>query len=336
MVRPLDLVRLLADGETHSGEAIAERLGVSRAAVWKVARKVRDGLGLPIESVRGAGYRLTTPLELLDPAMILSGLGGSDQARIAHLEIHDRIDSTNARLLARAREGLPSGSACLAEIQTAGRGRRGRQWVSPFAANLYLSILLHYPFAAAALGGLSLAMGVAAARVLRDTGLGEVALKWPNDILWRDRKLGGLLLEMAGDTQGPCHVVVGLGLNLRMPSGAGRDIDQPWVDLAGALDAEGHPVAMPGRNALAGRLLASLTAALERFGNSGLEPFLADWAELDALRGRRVGLHQGGRVILGDHDGVDSDGALRLRTAGGVERFHGGEVSLRLAEDSPA
>lgn len=334
MGRSLELVRLLADGEVHSGEAIAERLGVSRAAVWKAVRKVRDGLGLAVESTRGLGYRLAAPLELIDAAAIVAALDPAAQGRVARLEVHDSIDSTNARLLAEARDGLASGSVCLAEIQTAGRGRRGRRWVSPFGANLYLSILWRCQLAPVALGGLSLAMGVAVARVLRDAGLSHVALKWPNDVLWQGRKLGGLLLEMAGDAEGPCHVVVGLGLNLQMPPEPGHEIDQPWIDLAAALQAEDPGRDMPGRNALAARMIASLTAALDAFGASGLAPFLADWAELDALRGRRIALHLGERVILGEHAGIDPDGALRLATERGIERFHGGEVSLRLNDES--
>lgn len=326
MDRSLSLIRLLADGELHSGEAIAQVLGVTRAGVWKAVTRLRERLGLVIEPVRGRGYRLATPLELLDPARILAELQAQGHPPLARLAIHDRIDSTNARLMVAAQAGAPCGTVCLAELQTAGRGRRGRTWVSPFASNLYLSLLWRYPLAPSALGGVSLAAGVAVAQVLRDLGVMDLTLKWPNDLLWRQRKLGGLLLELGGEAQGPSFLVVGLGVNLRMPVGSGSLIDQPWTDLASALGGQ-----LPGRNALAARLIAALGVALERYGRLGLGPFLTDWEAFDGLRGEPVNLHLGERVIEGIHLGIAPDGALRLATAEGVRSYHAGEVSLRPA-----
>ncbi len=324
MDRTLELVRLLADGDCHSGEAIAGKLGITRAGVWKIMARVREQLGLRVESVRGRGYRLAAPLELLDAGCILEALTAEGQPPLARLEIHDQIDSTNARLMAEAQAGAPSGTACLAERQTAGRGRRGRTWISPFGTNLYLSLLWRYPLAPAALSGVSLAAGVAAARVLRDSGVTHLTLKWPNDLLWQRRKLGGLLLEVAGEAQGPSLLVVGLGINLRMHADQGRVIDQPWVDLAAILGGR-----LPGRNVLAARLIAALCAALEHYGQLGLEPFLADWDAFDGLRGEPVRLLLGERVIQGTYGGVAPDGALLLTTAEGVRSYHSGEVSLR-------
>ncbi|MGE5152447.1 MAG: bifunctional biotin--[acetyl-CoA-carboxylase] ligase/biotin operon repressor BirA [Bdellovibrio bacteriovorus] len=326
--RTMELVRLLADGGYHSGEAIAARLGITRAGVWKLMSKVRERLGLAVESARGRGYRLVAPLELLDAGRILEALRAQDAPPLARLEIHDQVDSTNARLMAEAQAGAPCGSACLAERQTAGRGRRGRTWVSPFGSNLYLSLLWRYPLAPAALSGVSLAAGVAAAQVLRDAGAVDLTLKWPNDLLWRRRKLGGLLLEVAGEAQGPSLLVAGLGVNLRMPGDQGRDIDQPWVDLAGILGDR-----LPGRNTLAARLIAALCETLERYGQIGMEPFLADWGRFDGLRGEPVRLHLGERVIEGTYGGIAPDGALLLVTAQGVQGYHAGEVSLRSVED---
>jgi BirA family biotin operon repressor/biotin-[acetyl-CoA-carboxylase] ligase len=329
MDRALELVRLLADGGLHSGQAIASALRMTRAGVWKTAKKVRERLGLRIESVRGRGYRLDAPLDLLDAGRILGALDPQAQTLIARLEIHDQIDSTNARLMAEAQAGAPTGSVCVAEHQTAGRGRRGRVWVSPFGSNLSLSLLWRYPLAPAALGGVSLAAGVAAARVLRDQGVQDLNLKWPNDLLWKRRKLGGLLLEVGGEAQGPSFLVAGLGINLRMPEEQGRHIDQPWTDLASAL---GGP--LPGRSDLTARLIAALGAALDCYGRLGLEPFLADWDDFDGLRGEAVRLELGDRVIEGIHAGIAPDGALRLETARGVQTFHAGEVRLRAAEAS--
>jgi len=330
--RHLEILRLLADGAYHSGELIASRLGISRAAVSKAMRRVSGHYGVAVETVHGRGYRLSRPLELLDAGTILAGLSaaaphadsGTAKGRVARLEIHDQIQSTNGYLMAEAAAGAPSGTVCLAERQTAGRGRRGRPWVSPFGCNLYLSILWRYPLAPAALGGASLAAGVVVARVLRDLGISDLGLKWPNDLIWRRHKLGGLLLEVAGEAQGPSHLVVGLGLNLDMDQAQGRAIDQPWAALTEALGG-----ACPGRNHLAARLIASLTEALEGYGQGGLTPFLDDWERFDLLRGERVRLEFGGRVIEGEHLGIAPDGALRLGTLDGVQTFHGGEISLR-------
>ena len=323
MARPVDLVGLLADGRLHSGEAIAARLGISRAAVWKSMVQVRERYGLEVESIRGGGYRLSAPLELLDAERILAALPSAGPGTVARLEIHDQIDSTNSRLMAEAQGGAPTSTVCLAERQTAGRGRRGRVWVSPFGANLYLSVLWRYALPPAALGGVSLAVGVAVAGVLREAGAEDLTLKWPNDILWRRRKLAGLLLEVVGEAQGPSHLVAGLGLNLRMDPRQGTDIDQPWTDLASALAAP-----LPGRNALAARLIRALSEALERYGQQGLAPFLDDWDSFDGLRGETVSLRLGERLITGTHLGVGPDGALRLDTREGVRSFHAGEVTV--------
>ena len=329
MPQRLDLIRLLADGDYHSGEAIAQGLGLSRTAVWKALRKAAIHFGLALESAPGRGYRLCTPLELLDPALILGALSAAGRQRLARLQIHEQIDSTNDRLMAEAAQQAPSGSLCLAERQTAGRGRRGRIWVSPFGSNLYLSVLWRYPVGPAALGGVSLAAGATVAGVLNRCGVAGLGLKWPNDLLWRHRKFGGLLLEVAGEAQGPSHLVVGLGLNLRLEPDQGQAIDQPWVDLREALG--GRP---PGRNCLAAALIEGLLEMLERYGQVGLKPFLDEWARFDLLCGQRVRLQLGERLIDGDYAGIEPDGALRLDTADGPLRFHSGEVSLRL-RDSP-
>ncbi|WP_295399467.1 bifunctional biotin--[acetyl-CoA-carboxylase] ligase/biotin operon repressor BirA [uncultured Thiocystis sp.] len=330
MERHLALIRLLADGRYHSGEAIARHLGISRVAVWKALRKSAAHYGLALESVRGRGYRLPAPLELLDAERILASLSLAGHAGLARLDIHDQIDSTNAFLMREAAAGAPSGTACLAERQSAGRGRRGRVWVSPFGVNLYLSLLWRTPLAPSALGGASLAAGAVVADVLRTAGARDLALKWPNDLLWHGRKLAGLLLEVAGESQGPSHLVVGVGINLRMDPAQGSDIDQPWTDLRQVLD--GRPL---GRNELAARLLETLLAALETFDREGLEPFLDQWRDFDAFLGQPVRLLIGAetganRGIEGIHAGIASDGSLQLETAEGLKRFQAGEVSLRM------
>jgi BirA family biotin operon repressor/biotin-[acetyl-CoA-carboxylase] ligase len=324
MERDSELVRLLADGALHSGEAIAEQTGMTRAAVWKALRRACERRGLTLESVRGKGYRLSAPLELLDAERILAALSPRGRAAVVRLEIHEGIDSTNRHLMREAGAGAPSGTLCLAERQSAGRGRLGRSWISPFGANLYLSLLWRCDAPPAALGGFSLVAGAVVADALRRIGAQSVALKWPNDLLWQRRKLGGLLLEVAGEAHGPCHLVIGVGINLRMAPDQAQRIDQPWVDLREVLDG-----AAVGRNALAAMVAEALIDALERFGRQGLAPFLELWDELDAFRGEKVRLLHGNREIRGTVLGIAADGALRLETAEGEARFHAGEVSLR-------
>ncbi|MGB0713369.1 MAG: biotin--[acetyl-CoA-carboxylase] ligase, partial [Gammaproteobacteria bacterium] len=242
------LIRQLADGAVHSGTELAERLGISRAAVWKAVHKAEQMLELTVHRIRGRGYCLQAPLELFDPERITAAMSASARQRIANLWIFDDIDSTNSHLMREAYQGAASGTLCLAERQSAGRGRRGRTWVSPYGSNLSLSLLWRYPFGPTGLGNLSLAAGAAVAGALEAEGVPGIALKWPNDVLWRRRKLAGLLLEVAGEAQGPSQVVVGLGLNIRLGADQAGGIDQPWVDLDSI--ARASPGTM-GRNRLA-------------------------------------------------------------------------------------
>lgn len=319
------LITLLNDGRFHTGPALAAALGVSRAAVWKMIRSLQ-AQGLTIEAVKGRGYRLTTPLELLDPVQIRAGLAAAAGLRLAQIEVFRTIDSTNTYLVNRAKAGVAGGSVCLAERQTAGRGRRNRLWVSPFAANLYLSLLWRFNLAAAELAGLSLAAGVAVARALEELGVTGIGLKWPNDVLWQGRKLGGILLELGGEASGPCHIVTGIGLNVTMPASAQDAIDQPWTDLSTALGA--GPVS---RNVLAARLLNALVVQYSDFERHGAATLSAHWQRYDLTAGRPVLLKLPNATVTGIARGVDSDGALLLDTGAGVQRFLAGEVSLRLS-----
>jgi BirA family biotin operon repressor/biotin-[acetyl-CoA-carboxylase] ligase len=313
----------LADGQFHSGEALAGRLGLSRAAIWKAIRNL-VAAGLEVHAVRGRGYRLATALEPLDAGRIRAELGGAAAALLDRLEIHQEIDSTNRHLLARAVEGGASGWACLAESQRDGRGRRGRRWHSPPGRNIYLSVLWRYAQGPETLAGLSLATGVIIAEVLRAAGVDGLALKWPNDLLCRERKLGGVLLESGGESGSSCHVVVGIGLNVGMPDVNAEVIDQPWCDLAAELGPR-----TPSRNRLAGQLLDRLLPLLASYPATGLAPYRSGWQALDALAGHQVRLQLGAREVCGRHRGIDRDGALLLEHDGRVQRYHSGEVSLR-------
>lgn len=324
MATHIEILRLLAGGELQSGEAMASRLGLSRTAIWKALDKLRSELGIEVLAVRGQGYRLAAPIELLDAERIRAALPAPAAALVNEVEVHTSIASTNSRLLELARAGAASGRVCLAEHQSHGRGRHGRSWTSPFGRGLLLSILWRFNCGPAGLAGLSLAAGAAVAVALRDIGLPEIGLKWPNDLLWQDRKLAGLLVEVAGEANGPSYVVVGLGLNLRLSDRQAQGIDQPWVDLATALGDTGH-----GRNGLAATFIAALAAALDRFAGDGLAPFVPLWEGFDRHAGLPVTLVFGNDSIMGIHMGITAAGALRVLTADGERAFHAGEVMLR-------
>lgn len=317
----LTLLRRLSDGEFHSGEDLGEILAISRTAVWKQLQKLRD-LGVPCETVRGRGYRLAAPLELLDTECIAQA-ANIDPGRIQLALV---TDSTNTQLLSQAAH-LPSGSFCLAEQQTAGKGRRGREWISPFGCNLYCSGLWQLEGGAARLEGLSLAVGVCIARVLESVGLEGIQLKWPNDVLVEGKKLAGILLEMSGDPAGDCRVVVGVGVNLHMPAGAGEKIDQPWVDLRQLTDAQG--CAPVSRNRLAGLLIGELNKLMPSYEHQGFAPWRSSWLRRAAYLGGQVCLQTANRETCGQFVGVSESGALRLQVEGDEQLFYGGELSLR-------
>jgi BirA family biotin operon repressor/biotin-[acetyl-CoA-carboxylase] ligase len=301
-----------------SGAALARELGLTRAAIWKRVQSLREA-GIDIDAHPARGYALRVPVELLDAAAIEAALPPAAREQLASLEIEFETGSTQ-RQAQRTPPPDRGARVHFAERQTAGRGRRGRAWHSPLAANLYLSVARRFAGGFAALSGLSLAVGVAVAEALHASGYPQVELKWPNDLVAGGRKLGGILIELRGEAQGPCDAVIGIGLNVRMPPGA--DIGQPWTDLSSLAPP-------PGRNALAAALLGALLPALEAFERDGLAAFAARWDALDALRGRAVRILDGGREHDGIALGVDAQGALRVRHDDGERRWHGGEVSVR-------
>lgn len=315
------LLERLAAGAV-SGDRLAAELGLTRAAVWKRIDALRQA-GIDIHAQPGRGYALARPLDLLDAGAIRRALPADARGHLAGLDVEWQLASTNSALLAQL---SPASGArvLLAERQTGGRGRLGRVWASPLAANLYLSVDRQFAGGLARLAGLSLVAGIASAEALRDaTGL-DIRLKWPND-LWLDgRKLGGLLVEGGGEHGGPVRAVIGLGVNVRMPEGVGRDIDQPWIDLARRIEP-------PSRNRLAAAVLAAWLPALDDFDREGLAMFLPRWAALDALAGRRIHVLHGGERREAEALGIAPDGGLRVRDAGGERVVHSGEVSVRPA-----
>ncbi|MFG1175814.1 bifunctional biotin--[acetyl-CoA-carboxylase] ligase/biotin operon repressor BirA [Erwiniaceae bacterium CAU 1747] len=311
---PLKLVSVLADGEFHSGEQLGEQLGMSRAAINKHIQTLKEW-GIDVFTVTGKGYSLSSPMQLLNEADINARL---DNGRLAVIPV---IDSTNQYLMDRM-DTLQSGDTCVAEYQQAGRGRRGRQWVSSFGVNLYLSMYWRLEQGPAAAMGLSLVIGIVLAEALQELGAADVRVKWPNDIYLQDRKLAGILVELTGKTGDAAQIVIGIGINLGMRTPAAEAINQGWINLQEA----GVNV---DRNALSASLVNKLRNALAQFEQDGLTPFVGRWARLDNYIDRPVKLLIGDREIFGVARGIDQQGGLILEQDGVRKSWVGGEISLR-------
>jgi len=315
------LARYLSATETRSGESIGRELGCSRTAVWKHVEGLR-ALGIEIDAIAGKGYLLREPLELLDSEQILDGVGPAVRTQLRSLDIQSSLDSTNSALRRLALADQHA-AVILAEHQTGGRGRRGRQWHSPFGRNLYLSMGWMFDKALSELGCLPLVVALATAQALERAGLKGHRVKWPNDLLLDGRKLCGCLVELQGDSQGPCHAVLGVGINVHMPASTlTAAIDQPWTDLRSSL---------PGcsRNTLAALLLEELVTALDVFAAQGFTPFRDSWAQFDGLRGQAIEVFAGSGAVHGMAGGIDEFGALLLDTGKEILKLHSGDVSLR-------
>lgn len=319
------VLRLLGDGEFHSGALLAQAANVSRASVWNAVQEI-EAAALDVFSVRGRGYRLAQPLSLLDASRIAHYLG---EAAPFSLEIVDEIDSTNTLLLQRAQAGAPHASVIVAEWQRAGRGRMNRSWHTQLGGALTFSVLWRFAQGAATLAGLSLAVGLAVVRALESMGLSGVSgvgLKWPNDVLWRGRKIAGILIEMQGDALGPSAVVIGAGINVRLSQARDARIDQSAADIETVC---GHTV---DRNQLLAVLLGEFNRVLLEFERAGFQAFREDWQRRHVHQGCAVRLTlPGGVHESGVARGVRDDGALLLETTRGVRPFHSGDVSLRAA-----
>lgn len=314
------VLRLLSDGAFHPGPALAAELGVSRASVSLALAEAAE-FGVEVHSVKGRGYRLARTLAWLDEASVARALGPS--ARFFDLKLFDRIDSTNTALLAAAHQGAPAGMVYAAEWQSAGRGRRGRRWQGELGATLMFSLLWRFNLGVAALSGLSLAVGLAVVRALEGLGVADARLKWPNDIVCAHGKLGGILIEVAGDSLGPSAVVIGVGLNHALSDAARAALDQAATDLQ-ALGCRGD------RNDLLAAILTQLAELLPRFERDGFAPMVDAWNERHALAGRAARLlRPDGGTVDGTVVGIGADGALRFATVDGELLVHAGEVSLR-------
>jgi len=326
------LLRQLGDRDFHSGEELAAKVGLTRARVSQVLKEA-EAAGLAIERVKGRGYRLLEAPDFLDPGAVKACLAtfdaGGGATRSITLEVVDEIDSTSTELMRRIGRRDIHGVALAAEWQTAGRGRRGRTWTAMVGGSLLFSLGWRFEQGAGFLAGLSLAVGVAVARALEAEGFAGVALKWPNDLIHRHLKFGGILIELNGDALGPSTTVIGVGLNVRLPAAARKDIAQPVTDLASIAGRKRGPI---DRNRLFARLLAELAAVLQRYANEGFAPFAAEWQHRHAYQGKLVRLLlPDGASVTGKVAGVDASGALVLADGPRRARFLSGEISLRRA-----
>ncbi|WP_036773859.1 bifunctional biotin--[acetyl-CoA-carboxylase] ligase/biotin operon repressor BirA [Photorhabdus australis] len=314
---PLQLIKTLSDGEVHSGQQLGQNLGMSRAGINKHIQTIREW-GIELETVPGKGYSFPAPVQLLDEYIILQHL---PEGRITVLPV---IDSTNQYLLERL-SGLKSGDACVAEYQYAGRGRRGRKWVSPFGKNLYLSMYWRLEQGPAAAIGLSLVVGIIIAEVLHRLGADKIKVKWPNDLYLDDKKLAGILVELMGKTGDAAQVVIGAGINIGMEHKDKESINQQWINLQQA----GIEV---DRNKLAVEIILELRKALIQFENEGLSSFVSRWFELDNFMDRPVKLIIGNQEVYGIAKGINQQGALLLDQDSVITPYIGGEISLRGCE----
>jgi len=325
-----DLLAELAAGKPRSGVELAADAGVTRAAVWKQIEALR-ARGVPIEAGGGNGYRLPWPVQLLDATRIRAALPVPVIEKLGMLEVHWELDSTSSELQRRG-TAAPDLSILLAETQSAGRGRRGRTWLSPPGLNIYLSCVKRFDNGFAALSGLSLAIGVIVLRTLAALGITGAGLKWPNDILAvapsnAPGKLAGILVELSGEYQGPCAAVIGIGLNLRLTEALREQAGQPACDLAAL--AGGTP---PDRNRTAAALIAALVEGLHQFEREGFASFAGEYARHDLLQGQPLQLSGAGGRRDGTGAGVDNRGALLLRLPDGeIQRIDSADVTVRRA-----
>jgi BirA family biotin operon repressor/biotin-[acetyl-CoA-carboxylase] ligase len=315
------LLRLLADGDFHSGAALARTLQVSRGTVWNAVR-VLEAADLAVYKVRGRGYKLAEPVSLLD-ARSAARFAGADAGRLS-IELVDVVGSTNSELMKRSASDAAAGSVLAAEWQHSGRGRMGRSWQAGVGRALAFSLRWRYPQGAGALAGLSLAVGIAVIRAMRELGAAEAQLKWPNDVLWRGSKLAGILVELHGDALGPSTVVIGIGANVRLSPAMRARIDQPAADLESACERT------LDRSEVLGAMLRHLVQVLDAFGESGFAPLREEWERHHAHQGLEVVVTlPGGQTDHGVAQGIADDGALLFRSGRATRRLHSAEISVR-------
>lgn len=314
------ILEALSDGQFHSGEQLAKQFNISRARVWQAVKQMRE-LGLEVAAVTGKGYKIFDGYELLNQEKIMAYLP-KHMAHLPHIIIYPEIHSTNSVLSQGLRDKTINGNTvCLAECQSQGRGRLDRNWVSPLSGNIYCSLTWQFSQGVGDLMGLSLVAGLAIAKALTQMGAKNIGLKWPNDITWQGKKLGGILVEIAGDALGPCDVVIGVGLNMRLPRNI--NIDQAATDLS--------QVCQRGisRNQLIACIIAALYEYLPRFNQHGFGALLDEWLLYDILQQQTVNIMQHNETVEGIVTGVNEKGQLKVNIAGQEQFLTSAQVSVR-------
>ena len=322
---PYKILALLKDGQFHSGETLGETLNITRSAIWKGMQQLQTTYGLEIESLSGRGYRIAGGLNLLDRELMLQNIDANKQDKI-RLILLEQTNSTNDYLFTHpVLSAEPPYTFVLAEQQLQGRGRQGRQWASPYGHNIYLSLAWHCNKDPSELSGLSLTTAIAVIRALKAYGITtNLHVKWPNDILYNQDKLGGILLDIKAESHSATTIVMGIGINTFLPPDAAKTIDQPWTSLNDILH---KPI---DRNQLASLLINNVIDMLAAFDTSGFPAFLSEWNEYDSLIGQPVMIKQGDKKILGVMQGITENGELLIKNAGQqLQAFISGEVSLR-------
>lgn len=319
------ILRLLSDGNFHSGVSIAEQLQCSRATISNTLKNI-DTFGIDIAKLRGRGYRWCNPILWLNPDSILGYT--SINPNYFDLKVFDSVDSTNNCLLSNF-ENRQINNDCIfvvaAELQTNGRGRLGRTWHTGLGDSLTFSLRWSFEQEVSALSGLSLVIGIAIVRVLKSFSIDNVNLKWPNDILFDHRKLAGVLIELRGEILGPSHAVIGIGINFNLSEIVKSSIEQKITDLSLVTGK------CLNRNLVLGALLSELRNILIDFGKYGFAYFKNEWAGYHAYEGEAILLTlPDDSVIEGVVDGVNDDGSICLITASGENSYNVGDISIRL------
>jgi BirA family biotin operon repressor/biotin-[acetyl-CoA-carboxylase] ligase len=312
-----------------SGAQLSATLGVSRSAVWKAALRLRE-LGVEVEGLPRQGYRLALPCSPLSSRAVREQIAPELRERLHDLQVCWNTTSTNADLLAQP---APRGrfSVRLAEYQSAGRGRRGRSWLAAPGAALCLSWSWRFDALPAHVGSLGLAIGIAAVGTLCSFGLEGAGLKWPNDLVTDEGKLAGILIELVSESAGPALVVIGIGMNVTLGDtlrDAVRAEGNRACDLRSLATSRGD--SLPQRNELAARLVSDGVTMLQRWERAGFAPLMAEWQQLDRLRGKEVVLRGPASELRGIARGVDIDGALLLDDGSTVHRCNSGEATVRI------
>ncbi len=312
----IKLVKILHDGQYHDGNTLGDTLQLTRSAVWKTIKKLQN-YGIKIESIKGKGYQLLEPLLLIDPEKIKNNI-----AKHIDLSVFETIDSTNHYLKRFKTNKHPK--ICIAEQQTAGKGRFNREWHSPFGKNIYLSCLYPFQKDVSELAGLSLLTSLSIIKTLHDMGIKkDLAVKWSNDIVFDGKKLAGNLIEVQAETHAGCHAIIGIGLNVNMLHDEDKKISQDWTSVKAILNR------YIDRNELCVSLINNLMQYLNKFEALGFEAFIEEWDTLDSLKNKFISLKIFNEKIDGKVLGINAQGYLLLQLSdGNVRVCSSGEASL--------